>query len=156
LRAASLRTGNPLPLLLQVLLQVQQLRPRAGAVYTVLVELFSNALEHGVLGLDSNLKRDAEGFAQYYELRRQRLAELTTGHIHLELEIRSGDEGGYLRIGIQDSGPGFDVAHVLGERHGVDSLRGRGLRLIRQLSDGFDWQADGRGLSVEFRWSAHA
>ncbi|MCW3150305.1 fused response regulator/phosphatase [Stutzerimonas stutzeri] len=156
LRAASLRTGNPLPLLLQVLLQVQQLRPRAGAVYTVLVELFSNALEHGVLGLDSNLKRDAEGFAQYYELRRQRLAELTTGHIHLELEIRSGDEGGYLRIGIQDSGPGFDVAHVLGERHGVDSLCGRGLRLIRQLSDGFDWQADGRGLSVEFRWSAHA
>ena len=59
-------------------------------------------------------------------------------------------------IGIQDSGPGFDVERVLGEARGVECLRGRGLQLIRQLSDGFAWQADGRGLSVEFRWSAQA
>ena len=54
LRAESLRNGNPLPSLLQILLQVNQLRSRAGAIYTVLGELYSNALEHGVLGLDSS------------------------------------------------------------------------------------------------------
>ncbi|WP_213663794.1 fused response regulator/phosphatase [Stutzerimonas stutzeri] len=156
LRAASLRAGNPLPLLLQVLLQVHQLRPRAGAVYAVLVELYSNALEHGVLGLDSALKRDAAGFARYYEARSERLAALVDGYIRLELDIQCDAAGGRLRIGIQDSGTGFDVERALGEARGVECLRGRGLQLIRQLSDGFAWQADGRGLSVEFRWSAQA
>ena len=109
LRAESLRNGNPLPSLLQILLQVNQLRSRAGAIYTVLGELYSNALEHGVLGLDSSLKCDAEGFKRYYEQRQQRLQSLVNGHVHLELTIKTDSTGGRLRICIDDSGAGFDV-----------------------------------------------
>ena len=109
LRAESLRNGNPLPSLLQILLQVNQLRSRAGAIYTVLGELYSNALEHGVLGLDSSLKCDAEGFKRYYEQRQQRLQSLVDGHVHLELTIKTDSTGGRLRICIDDSGAGFDV-----------------------------------------------
>lgn len=156
LRADSLRNGNPLPQLLQVLLQINQLRPRVGAIYTVLGELYSNALEHGVLGLDSALKCDADGFKRYYDLRQQRLQSLADGHIHLELGIKAGAQGGQLRIAISDSGSGFDVASALQVQLGSDQFSGRGLHLVRQLSDGLDWQPDGRGLSVEFVWQAEA
>ncbi|MBL7599077.1 fused response regulator/phosphatase, partial [Escherichia coli] len=39
LRAETLRNFNPLPSLLQLLLQVHELRHQAGTVYTVLAEL---------------------------------------------------------------------------------------------------------------------
>ena len=156
LRAESLRNGNPLPSLLQILLQVNQLRSRAGAIYTVLGELYSNALEHGVLGLDSSLKCDAEGFKRYYEQRQQRLQSLVDGHVHLELTIKTDSTGGRLRICIDDSGAGFDVKKALQVQLGTDRFSGRGLHLVRRLSDGFDWQSDGRGLSVEFVWQAEA
>ena len=156
LRAESLRNGNPLPSLLQILLQVNQLRSRAGAIYTVLGELYSNALEHGVLGLDSSLKCDAEGFKRYYEQRQQRLQSLVDGHVHLELTIKTDSTGGRLRICIDDSGAGFDVKKALQVQLGTDRFSGRGLHLVRRLSDGFGWQSDGRGLSVEFVWQAEA
>ncbi len=156
LRAESLRNANPLPALLQILLQVNQLRSRAGAIYTVLGELYSNALEHGVLGLDSSLKFDTEGFKRYYEQRQQRLQSLVDGHVHLELTIKTDSTGGRLRICIDDSGAGFDVKKALQVQLGTDRFSGRGLHLVRRLSDGFGWQSDGRGLSVEFVWQAEA
>ena len=154
LRADSLRHGQPLPLLLQMLLRIPQLRPRVSAIYAVLGELYSNALEHGVLGLDSSLKCDADGFRRYYELRQQRLQALADGHVRLELSIKADSQGGRLCIGISDSGSGFDVVRALHARLACDRFSGRGLHLVRQLSDGFEWQADGRSLSVEFIWQA--
>lgn len=50
-----------MPYLLQLLLEIHGLREQSGALYSVMAELYSNALEHGVLGLDSRLKRDAQG-----------------------------------------------------------------------------------------------
>lgn len=154
--ADSLRSHNPLPQLLQQLLQVAPLRSRAATVFTVLSELYCNALEHGVLGLDSSLKCSADGFATYYRLRESRLQALVCGFIRLDIEVRGEPHGGYLRVLIEDSGPGFDVAGVLADQHGIDSLSGRGLGLVRRLADRFEWRGGGRGLCVEFRWSGDA
>lgn len=155
-RADSLRSQNPLPSLLQLLLKVVPLRSRAATVFTVLTELYCNALEHGVLGLDSSLKCSAEGFATYYRLRESRLQALASGFIRLDIEVSGQSDGGYLRALIEDSGPGFDVAGVLADQHGIDSLSGRGLGLVRRLADRFEWRPGGRCLCVEFRWSAEA
>ncbi|TRO37725.1 response regulator [Pseudomonas sp. ALS1131] len=153
-RAQSLRHFNPLPFLLQLLLDVQALRPRGGELYTVLAELYSNALEHGVMGLDSSLKQDASGFAEYYRERRLRLASLRDGYVRFHLQMLPEGNGGRLIVGIEDSGPGFDPARLMAMRD--DALCGRGLALVRELSDGFGCGPDGRGVSVEFCWSAEA
>lgn len=155
-RADSLRSHNPLPSLLQLLLQVAPLRNRAATIFTVLTELYCNALEHGVLGLDSSLKCSADGFATYYRLRDERLQALSSGFILLDIQVCGAPGGGYLRAQIKDSGKGFDVGRVLAEQHGIDSLSGRGLGLIRRLADHFEWRPGGRGLCVEFRWDAEA
>jgi len=93
-RALSLRHFNPLPFLLQLLLDVRALRPRGGELYTVLAELYSNALEHGVMNLDSSLKRDASGFAEYYRERHLRLASLDEGYVRFHLQILPQEQGG--------------------------------------------------------------
>ncbi len=155
-RAQTLKRFNPLPFLLQLLLEVQGLRAQGGALYTVLAELYSNALEHGVLGLDSTLKCDADGFAQYYQQRGRRLVELQDGYVRFHLELLPQFDGGVLRVRVEDSGGGFDVAGALHGSQVNTGLSGRGLRLVRQLTRHCEWSADGRGVSVEFCWPAQA
>jgi CheY-like chemotaxis protein len=155
-RAATLKRFNPLPYLLQLLLEVHGLRTQSGALYSVLAELYSNALEHGVLGLDSSLKRDASGFARYYQQRNARLEELRDGYVRVHLQVAPKGAGGCLTVRVEDSGKGFDVARVM-ERP-VDDVRlsGRGVSLIRQLSHHARWTDNGRSAHVEFFWEALA
>jgi two-component system, HptB-dependent secretion and biofilm response regulator len=152
-RAHSLRHFNPLPYLLQLLMDVKALRPRGGEIYTVLAELYSNALEHGVIGLDSALKRDAKGFSEYYRERRLRLAQLQDGYVRFHLHLNPQARGGRLVVRVEDSGPGFDARALAGAPVG---LSGRGLALIRELSDACHCDGEQPGVSVEFCWSTEA
>jgi CheY-like chemotaxis protein len=155
-RAATLRRFNPLPYILQLLLEVHGLRSQSGALHSVLTELYSNALEHGVLELDSRLKDNATGFAYYYQQRAARLAALDRGYIRVHLQVTPEGEGGRLRVQVEDSGPGFDVDTILALPRMVDDLYGRGLALVREMSEDARWSADGRTACVEFSWRAAA
>ncbi|WP_213153417.1 fused response regulator/phosphatase [Pseudomonas carnis] len=155
-RAQTLRTYNPLPYLLQLLLEIHGLREQSGALYSVMAELYSNALEHGVLGLDSRLKRDAQGFAQYYRQRHERLAQLDSGYVRLHMQVVPTDKGGKLSVRLEDSGQGFDVEQELARPVDIDRLSGRGLSLVRQLSNAVRWSDGGRSVCVEFCWEALA
>ena len=155
-RAATLKRFNPLPYLLQLLLEVHGLRAQSGALYSVLAELYSNALEHGVLGLDSSLKRDASGFARYYLQRNERLDALQDGYVRVHLQVTPEGKGGCLIVRVEDSGKGFDVARVLERPLDGVRLSGRGISLIRQLGRNASWSDEGRSARVEFFWEALA
>lgn len=155
-RAATLKRFNPLPYLLQLLLEVHGLRAQSGALYSVLAELYSNALEHGVLGLDSSLKRDASGFTRYYQLRNERLDALQDGYVRVHLQVTPRGEGGCLTVRVEDSGKGFDVERVMARPMDGIRLSGRGVSLIRQLGRNASWSDDGRSARVEFFWEALA
>ncbi len=155
-RAATLKRFNPLPYLLQLLLEVHGLRAQSGALYSVLAELYSNALEHGVLGLDSSLKRDASGFAHYYLQRNERLEVLQDGYVRVHLQVTPEGRGGCLTVRIEDSGKGFDVARVLERPLDCVRLSGRGISLVRQLGRNASWYDNGRSARVEFFWEALA
>ena len=155
-RAQTLRTYNPWPYLLQLLLEIHGLRAQSGALYSVMAELYPNALEHGVLGLDSRLKRDAQGFAQYYRQRHERLAQLDSGYVRVHVQVVPTDKGGKLTLRLEDSGQGFDVEQELARPVDIDRLSGRGLSLVRQLSSAVGWSDGGRTVCVEFCWAALA
>lgn len=155
-RAQTLQRYNPLPYLLQLLLEIHGLREQSGALYSVMAELYSNALEHGVLGLDSALKRDAQGFAQYYRQRNERLAQLSSGYVRVHIQVVPTEQGGKMTLQIEDSGSGFDVERELARPTDVDRLSGRGLSLVRQLSSAVRWSDGGRSVCVEFCWEALA
>jgi two-component system, HptB-dependent secretion and biofilm response regulator len=155
-RADTLKRYNPLPYLLQLLLEIHGLREQSGALYSVMAELYSNALEHGVLGLDSRLKRDAEGFAEYYRQRNDRLAQLSDGYVRVRIHVVPTATGGKMTLCLEDSGAGFDVEQVLARPLDTDRLSGRGLSLVRQLSSDVGWSDGGRSVCVEFCWEALA
>lgn len=155
-RGETLRHFNPLPFLLQLLLEVQGLRPQGGALFSVLAELYSNALEHGVLGLDSILKADADGFAEYYRQRSARLAVLNDGFVRFHLQLLPETGGGRLIVRVEDSGAGFDPQLLYQQSHDTSRLSGRGLALIRQLSERCHWSDSEPGVCVEFSWRGGA
>ncbi|MFJ2709967.1 SpoIIE family protein phosphatase [Pseudomonas sp. NPDC087346] len=155
-RGATLKRFNPLPYLLQLLQEVHGLRAQSGALYSVLAELYSNALEHGVLGLDSSLKRDASGFARYYEQRNSRLEALQDGYVRVHLDVKPREKGGCLIIRVEDSGKGFDVSRVMNRPLEDVRLSGRGVSLVRQLGRNASWSDDGRSARVEFFWEIEA
>ncbi|WP_407728985.1 SpoIIE family protein phosphatase [Pseudomonas helleri] len=155
-RASTLQQFNPLPYLLHMLMEVHGLRAQGAQIHAVLSELYSNALEHGVLGLDSRLKRDAKGFAKYYELRNLRLIALKSGYVRVAMNVVPDRQGGRLTLHVEDSGPGFDVASMLARPLDLDRLSGRGLSLVRQLCPSARWSDEGRTATVEFLWEALA
>ena len=156
-REKTLAEFNPLPLLLHICMEVPGLRCRSGEVYTLLSELYNNALEHGVLALSSEWKDSPRGFAFYYQERQRRLAE-TDGHfVRFSLSHESRPPGGRLRITCEDSGDGFDFANhsarVTERSTGqASSYAGRGLELLRRMATGLKVHGRGNQVEVIYDW----
>ncbi len=152
IHAESMQTQDPVPLLMHMLMQVPGLRAHGSAIGTILSELYANALEHGLLGLSSSLKQDADGFRRYYRLRSERLHDLDeTASIRIHLEVEPLEHGGLLRVRMRDSGPGFDFASP-GSAGGLPAYYGRGLRLLASLCRRVEYFPPGNDVLVEFTW----
>ncbi|MCC7311394.1 MAG: SpoIIE family protein phosphatase [Sulfuritalea sp.] len=98
----------------------------------VFSELFANALEHGVLGMTSELKyRSGEGYLEFYEEKQRRLDAMTEGFVAVEMEFDAVEGKQMLRLMLSDSGRGFDL-HEMGYAALADDelTAGRGLALI--------------------------
>lgn len=110
-------------------------------IFSVIGEMVSNALDHGVLGLCSELKEQEQGFQLYFDEREKRMQGLQdSDFIEIKLEWLELDGQWHLRISCQDSGEGHDIQ--LGEDSGLH-FSGRGLALISQLSKSVEVVAPG-------------
>ena len=76
-------------------------------LFTVLAELLTNAIDHGVLGIQSRVKHSADGFDAYYQDRDRRLAALQDGYVAVSLTHVPSASGARLIVRVEDSGPGF-------------------------------------------------
>lgn len=147
----SFKVFDPLPLLLNVLMEVPGLRNYSSTLYTIMAELYSNALEHGLLKLDSAIKKTPEGFAEYYRLRASRLEQADSGYIRIYLQHKTTAEGGTLTLRFEDSGEGFDVERDL-EKSDEASYSGRGLGLVEKICDSVRYLGCGNQVEVVFSW----
>ena len=118
-------------------------------LFTIFSELFSNALEHGVLQLDSNIKDSAEGFQRYYQLRAERLSAVAGEFIKVRLAYHCGTPN-RLTISVTDSGAGFDVDRVVSD---CEARYGRGIHLLKSLCSSLEYSDGGRTTvaSYDFR-----
>ena len=151
--AHTLRTLDIVPLLVNVVVQIQAPHEHRQRIYTVLAELCSNAMDHGLLQLDSKLKESANGCTEYYSLRGQRLADLKDGFIKVSLSHKPEATGGRLNIEIADSGEGFDYQqHALALAEN-ESLCGRGEGLLKQLCSEFSYSGNGNIVHAVYLWT---
>jgi serine phosphatase RsbU (regulator of sigma subunit) len=157
LRPDTLRDFDPLPLLLHILMQVPFLRPSGGQIYTVLAELYANALEHGVLQLSSALKDSSEGFSKYYRERKLRLMNLADGLISIQLNYRGDTSSGQLSIIIEDSGKGFDYKKIQAKSADASAgYAGRGINLMTSICHSLNYSEQGNKACAIFKWGVAA
>lgn len=152
LQAAALRKVNPVPVLIHSVMEVQDLIEHRESIFLIVTELFANALEHGLLQLDSSMKDSPEGFMQFYAAREQRLSQLTDGVIKIHFSHRPTDTGGRLTIRVQDSGNGFDFKKTVQQLDKNQQKFGRGISLLHNLCKKVEYSGNGNRVKVIFEW----
>ncbi len=152
LKADALRTFDPLPLLTHLLVEIQGLRKSREHLYTVIAELFFNALDHGLLNLDSAMKSTSHGFMEYYKKRQDNLANLQEGQIKIICEHIPVDNGGKLLIRMEDTGAGFDYRKALPRLRENMAPSGRGIPLVRSLCENVSYFDKGNIVEAVYTW----
>lgn len=150
--ARELRYLDVVPSVLGLLTQLEAVKPHQGALFLIVSELFNNALDHGLLGLDSATKSWIGGYEIYMQQRAERLARLSTGKIELVFRLHADEARAALDIQVIDSGPGFDyVALDTGEAL-ADAGRphGRGIALVRNLCSQVVYSGSGNRVWVRY------
>jgi anti-sigma regulatory factor (Ser/Thr protein kinase) len=153
LGADTLQTIDPLPHVMQTLMEIQGLHEHRGRLYTILAELFTNALDHGLLRLDSTLKHTPQGFGEYYAARDKRLAALRQGRITIAVAHTPRHTGGQLTLRIEDSGPGFDYHRLLPDLTHNTTHSGRGIPLVRALCQALVYHGRGNCVEAVYVWA---
>ena len=151
--AQELRYIDMVPSILGFISQIKILKPHQGALFLVISELFNNALDHGLLGLDSKTKDFIGGFEIYLNQRTERLERLNDGRIDLSFQIHQNDDQAVLDISIQDSGPGFDYeekANNANALQGGGQAHGRGIALVRNLCSEVVYSGVGNKVWVRY------
>ena len=116
-------------------------------VFSIISEMVSNGLDHGILQLPSAIKQNTEGFMEYF-LKRDELLNNLSDTDFIELRLDWLEIGGIkkLMITCRDSGQGYDYSS---EKVVDDDLySGRGLSLIRRLAEEVEIYAPGNFIKV--------
>jgi serine phosphatase RsbU (regulator of sigma subunit)/CheY-like chemotaxis protein/anti-sigma regulatory factor (Ser/Thr protein kinase) len=148
LNATHLKHVDPVGDLVKVITNQLNLFGIHSELFTVLSELYNNALEHGVLELDSLLKQSDEGFFEYFTLREERLSALEVANIVISAEYRPVESA--LVIRIKDSGKGFKQQSISKLEH-VEKSYGRGISLVKELCESVDYTNNGNTVDVVFK-----
>ncbi|MGB0835962.1 MAG: PP2C family protein-serine/threonine phosphatase [Psychrobium sp.] len=158
LTGEKLATVNPIPIIINQITEMEGPGDQWHGLYTVLTELYVNALDHGVLDLDSSLKSSPEGFAQYFQEKEQRLADLGKGYIKIKLEYTATEQGGTLDIMMIDSGTGFEFTPWIEEHDDVELVKndfsGRGIKLVTELCQKLSYHEDGSAVKAIYTWNS--
>ena len=147
----SLRQFDALPFIMQVVNQLQPLESGRTSLHTVLTEMFANALDHGVLKLDSSMKSTPQGYMDFYQEKQNRLESLDEGSIQITIshELNDDANSGRLTLVIIDSGEGFDFEQPDTNKN---AYSGRGLKLVSSLCTKIQFLGKGNAIMAYYDW----
>ena len=150
----SLSDFDPLSLVNGLINCIPVLKSHQTYLYTIIVELYTNALEHGILAMDCATKEATDGFARYYAERERLLLELDEGWLRVRLQCFGDDSSGELIMQIEDSGKGFDASAMSNDIHMDANTRtsGRGMGLVRSLCKSLTYDQCGNHVRAVYAW----
>ena len=160
LEGQTLRYADPTPVIQKLIQDAPIFSRQMTNIYTVVSELFVNALDHGILGLSSDIKKEVGGFKLYYSERIARLESLQDGLVRFDVEYISTEDDYVLKLIVSDSGKGFDfesweLRHAKSLNIETDAekqpLSGRGLALVKKLTNSLSFSENGSRIEVEFK-----
>lgn len=152
---AGLRQFDVLPFVMHGVNQLQPLECGRTSMHTVLTEMFANALDHGVLKLDSSMKSTPHGYMEYYQEKQKRLESMQDGHLQISLHHEMNqDGGGRLSMYIVDSGEGYDFDGI--DESDKNEFSGRGLKLISSLCSDMKVLGKGNSIMAYYDWDKNS
>lgn len=144
-----LKRVDPVPELMRTLTALGICGESESFLFTVLRELFTNAVEHGLLKMDSRIKSEANGFALFCEERDRRLQAATQGSARVRICDR-GDGKNELQIEVEDTGEGFDALSYQPPPPEELLPHGRGIALVRGLCTDVQYSPRGNYVRAVF------
>ncbi len=152
MNAAALKSVDPVPIVLSQLQDLFDVTAHRQNLFLILTELYVNALDHGVLKLDSQLKSNPDGFMEYMDNRENRLDTLTDGTIEFHISKLVSLKGkNILKIELTDSGNGFDFSRDHNEFESNVQMSGRGVKLIMEICESVQYHGCGNKVEVIYK-----
>jgi len=148
LEPEQLRNADPVPQIIKILSNAIGFDIHQDFISIILSELFNNALDHGLLLLDSDIKNSEEGFFEYYNMRSDRLKALNEGYIDIHIEHRKKAKKNTLSITVTDSGPGFQFDEKTSIKD--DDYHGRGVYMLQELCQSLKYRNGGRTAEATY------
>ncbi|USD34755.1 MULTISPECIES: ATP-binding SpoIIE family protein phosphatase [Vibrio] len=127
--------------------------PHLDLVCSVLSELFANAIEHGLLRLDSKIKEEPDGFFTFYQMREDKLKELPED-LWVSLAIDYKPEQKQLVMNLEHNGTGFDYEEINREPDEKTLTHGRGIVLASELCDSLEYSKQGKCVTAVYSLDA--
>jgi len=151
LGATELKVLDPIPFVIDLLKKLQVTDAHLSSLFLIISELFNNALDHGLLKLDSAIKHGENGFENYLNLRAERLADLShDATLELEFENQISEEYRVLKIRVKDSGDGFNHQFAEHGKEHADLQHGRGISLVQKIADQVVYNYAGNEVIVSY------
>ncbi|MDH5369295.1 MAG: SpoIIE family protein phosphatase [Gammaproteobacteria bacterium] len=147
LSAEEMRAPNPVNKISSILSAMPHMSRHKGALHIILTEIYSNALEHSILNINSELKIDEENFVEYYNIRDEALLKLESATIDFNFSLIVNDGSYYLDMKVSDSGSGYHNKSLTND----EMLHGRGLNIIGGLCDKAFFSDDGKTLNILYK-----
>lgn len=146
---ARLAKADPVPLLLGNVRELIGEQVDYQVLYTILTELYANAVDHGVLGLSSADKESEEGFMNYMTQRQVTLAALNSGYVAISLLVKALPSGVRVTVSVEDSGAGFEQSGDIAMEPSAEHS-GRGIALVSALCESLRYEAPGNKVEAVF------
>ncbi|MBN2607455.1 MAG: fused response regulator/phosphatase [Thiotrichales bacterium] len=149
--------GNPTEGVVDAIMVMQPLISFKEDLYLVISELYANAVEHGLLKLDSSIKDQPDGFSKFNELKNKRLSTLEDGKISICVrQMPKGLHSGEIEIRVShsfsESGNDESCAKQLTTEDKENAFSGRGLLLVRALCKSLVLDLDNATATAIFAW----
>lgn len=123
-------------------------------IHTLLNELYVNALDYGVLGLDSTQKARPEGFDEFHQRRQEQLDLLRcvgpdTHHwVKVSCVLNIADRP-VVQITVADSGAGA-IADTVNEQPDMEQMNKRGLKIVAALANDIQFYGKRNQIRVSY------
>ncbi|MCG9760410.1 MULTISPECIES: fused response regulator/phosphatase [Pseudoalteromonas] len=146
LDAKQIKSTDPVLELVDLLSEVDGISAHRSNIFLLLSEAYNNSLDHGVLGLDSEIKNKEDGFFEFYSLRESVLKELKEALIIIS--VRYSPEELKLYFNICDSGNGFESS----ERNKAkqEHSHGRGVSLLNEIAQSVSYNNAGNEVEMTY------
>lgn len=146
LNSNQMKGTDPILELVDVLSQIDGINEHRSNIFLLLSEAYNNSLDHGVLGLDSAIKNQEDGFFEFYQLRERALANLNDALIIIS--ARYCPDSLCLYFSICDSGNGFRNK----KSSSTELLReyGRGLSLLTEIAQSIKYNPTGNEVEMVY------